>query len=65
MIIVLILDKNEILPAHVIPTGVYPGIVNPLPTLSPTDPIKKSETIINTFFYLEFYLSFFVNQYQF
>ena len=51
MINVLILDKNEILLARIIPTGANPDMVTPLPTLNPTEPIKSFETTINTFFY--------------
>ena len=47
------LDKNEILPAHVMPTGANLDIVNPLPTTNPTDPKKNSETILGTFFLIK------------
>ena len=45
-----ILDKNDILLEHSIPTGANPDTVNPLPTPNPTPPNKISETITNTVF---------------
>ena len=46
------LDKKDT-PAHVIPTGAKPDIVNPLPTGNPLTPNKLSETIKNFFFLFE------------
>ena len=51
------LDKNEILLAHTIPTGANPDTVKADPTPNPTVPINFSETIVN-FFYLSSYSSF-------
>ena len=45
-----ILDNNEILLAHIIPTRANPDTVNPLATPNTTEPIRNSETIVNTFF---------------
>ena len=60
-----ILDKNEILLAHIILTGTNPYTVNPLQTPNPTEPIKISETIINSFFYLKIYFSSYNNHCKF
>ena len=55
-----ILDKNEILLAHIIPTGANPAVVKPLPTPKPTEPINLSGTMMNTFFL--FKLLYFFNK---
>ena len=58
------LDKNEILLAHIFPTSANPETVNPFRTLNPTLPIKISEKITKTFFYSNFYNFFYNSHYQ-
>ena len=57
-----IIDKKDILLAHIIPTGADPDIVKLDHTPNPTPTIKISEKIINTFFL--FTLLYFFLQYS-
>ena len=63
--IVDILDKNEILLAHTIPTEANFHTVQPNPTPNPTIPIKLSETIMETFLLKLLHFLFCKFHYQF
>ena len=60
-----ILDKNEILLAHIIPTGANPDIVRPNPTPTLTEPIEFCGTVIDTFFLSNLSLIFLNIHYEF
>ena len=60
-----ILDKNDILLAHIIPAGANPDIVKPDPTPNRTPPYKIFQTIKNTFFLFKLLYFFYNIHYQF
>ena len=59
-----ILDENDLLLAHIMPTGANPDIIRPDPTPNPTLPFNFSETIVNTFFLFNFFISFYNFHFQ-